>query len=461
MAVKNLYGLTGQLVLAINSLASIIKVDPTLAGAIAGSGFTNGVDSTYFALTANNVYEVVKVTGVNGQNLTVERGIESTPQAFPIGSKLTFQVTAAGILETIGPITSTVQLTDSGLVTVENTSGDEWNVDVPVPAFTGTGGISILGTYPNYTFTYTPADCCGDETAGSGDGLTDLEGSGIAEAYASGGIGYVNVQTPVFTGIGVSIVGTYPNYTFTVTAGGGTGTVTSVTAGAGITVTGTPSVAPTVAITNTGVVAGTYGGIVINSRGQITSVPATLNPVSVIAATAPVTVSRLADAVTIAITDGAIDVKGAVALVDHTDPFDPLVTDKAMTPAAVATALATLGSASAAGANSYAGEADASYTNTIGGSASSISLAVGEKAIVYAEVTVLDGTTPEVPVEYGMAVFNGSGTRIKSNRSMTQSQQVISFLIEGPITATTYAIVTTALPGGSSVISYSMYVHKI
>lgn len=463
MAVKNLYGLSGQLAVAINSLAAIIRVDPTLAGAIAASGFVNGTDSTYFAITANNVYEVVKVTGVDGQDLSVVRGVESDPQAFPVGSKLNFVVTAAGVLETIGPINSTVQLTDSGLVTASNTSGDIWNIDVPVPAFQGSGGISVLGEYPNLTFAYTPQDCCGDESAGAGaGGITSLTGIGIAQAYNTGAAGYVNVPAPAFTGVGVTITGTWPNYTFTVSAGG-SGSVTSVTAGAGITVTGTPTVTPTIAITNTGVVAGTYGGMIINARGQITSIPAAFNPISVLNVTAPLAISRpsSAETATLSIVDAAIDVKGAVALVDHTDPFDSANTTKAMTPAAVATAMATLGSASVTGNNSYSGEASGSYTNVISGSASALTLASGEKAIVTAEVTILSAGTPLTPVAYGMAIFNAAATLIKGDRIMTQSKQSMSFVVDGPVTATTFAIATTALPGDAALISYSLHIQKL
>lgn len=460
MAVKNLYGLSGQLAIAVNNSAVIIKVDATLAGAIAASGYINGVDSTYFALTANNVYEVVKVTSINGQFLTVVRGVESTAQPFPVGSKVTFAVTAAGILETIGPITSTVQLTDSGLVTATNTAGDIWNIDVPLPAFAGTNGISILGTYPNYTFTYTPSDCCGDDGVVGGVGITSLNGLGIATAYNTGSIGYISVLAPVFTGVGVTITGTWPNYTFTVAAGGA-GTVTSVAAGAGITVTGTPSVNPTITVTNTGVVAGTYGGVGINARGQITGVPVTFNPLSIVGVTAPLVAVRTGDAVALSITPAAIDVQGTVALVDYTDPYDPLITDRALTPAALATALATLGSASVTGANSYTGEPDGDYTNVISGSATSITLATGKKAIVHAEVCMVDGAAPLTPVAYGIAVFNASTIKIKANRKVTQSQQAISFLIEGPIAATTFAIVTTAIPAGASIVSYSQYIQLL
>ncbi len=461
MAVKNLYGLSGQLAIAINSAALILRVDSTLAGAIVASGFVNATDETYFAITANNVYEVVKVTAVNGQDLTVVRGIDGTAQAFPVGSDLNFVVTAAGILAHIGPITSTVQLTDSGMAVVSNPSGDIWNVHVDAPAFNGIGGISILGTYPNYTFSYTPSDCCGDE-AGTGDGsITSMEGSGIASAYLSGGIGYVNVPAPAFTGNNITITGTWPNLVFTGAALGGAGTVTSVTAGGGITVTGSPTVNPTVTITATGVVAGTYGGVTINARGQISAVPVTFDPVSIVVGGTGITANRTADSVTLDADTAAVGVPGVVALVDSSDAYDPLNDSEALTPAGLAVALATLSAGSVTGANSYTGEPDGSYTNVIGGSASAITLASGEKALVHAEVTMLDGTTPEVPVEFGIAIFNTALAKIKSNKICAQSQQSMSFLLEGPVTATVFSIATTAIPGGSSVISYSLYIQKL
>jgi hypothetical protein len=290
-----------------------------------------------------------------------------------------------------------------------------------------------------------------------------MEGSGIATAFVSGGIGYVQVLAPAFVGAGgITVTGTWPNITFTGSGGGGgAGTVTSVAVGAGLTLTGTPSVNPTISITATGVVAGNYGGVDINARGQIVSVPATFNPVSIITAGVGVVLGRVADNVTISMATGAVGVKGAVELVDPTDPYNPLIDNQVLTPAALAVALSSISSASAVGANNYTGEADASYTTAIGGSALSIELAAGKKALVFAEVTMVDGTTPLTPVAFGMAIFNATPTRIKADRKITQSKQNMAFLIEGPITATTWSIVTTAIPAGASVVSYSLAIQKL
>lgn len=459
MAVKNLYGVRGQLALAASSVATIIRVDASLAGAIVASGFANGVDETYLSIQSVNAYEVVKVTAVNGQDLTVVRGIDTTAQAFPIGATLEHVVTAQGIIATIGPITSVVQITGDGLAEVTNPSGENWNVSVPVPNFLGTGGVSVLGTYPNMTFAYTPADCCGDEEGVGVVGITSMEGSGIATAYAAAGVGYVAVSPPVFTGIGVTITGAWPNYTFEVGVGAG-GTVTSVGAGPGLTLTGVPTINPTISITNTGVVAGTYGGVGINARGQITAVPVGFNPISTISTTLPLTHVRTDANEALAINNAAIGLVGAVALVDHTDPFNAADVSNAMTPAATAVALATVKTPLVEAASAYLGEADASYVNTISGSNISVDIPAGRKAIIYAEVTMLDGVAPETPIGFGLAVFNSTPAKIKSNRIVTQCTQQMSFVVDGPLT-TTLSIVTTAVPAGASVISYSLHCTKI
>jgi hypothetical protein len=354
-----------------------------------------------------------------------------------------------------------VQLTDSGIAEVTNTAGDIWNVNVPAPAFLGSGGISILGTYPNLTWTYTPADCCGDTVGVGAGGISELQGQGIASAFVSGGVGYVNVVAPAFTGVGCTITGAWPSYTITVSGGGGAGSVTSVAVGAGLTLTGNPAVNPTISITNTGVVAGNYGGVDINTRGQIVAVPASFNPISILTAGAGVTLTRVADNVTVGMAAATVGVAGAVMLVDPTDPYDPSNATEALTPAALAVALASLSSGAATGASNYTGEADADYTNTIAGSALAFELAAGKKAIIHAEVTMVDGTTPLTPVAFGMAIFNSTPTRVRADRKLTQSKQVMSFLIEGPIAATTYAILTTAIPAGASVVSYSLHIQKL
>src|SRR5690606_34664468 len=89
------------------------------------------------------------------------------------------------------------------------------------------------------------------------------------------------LQTPVFTGQnGVEVTGDWPNFVLDYSGAVGNGTVTSVAVGEGLTLTGNPNVAPNISITNTGVAAGDYAGLVITPTGQIEEIPAGFAPIS-------------------------------------------------------------------------------------------------------------------------------------------------------------------------------------
>jgi hypothetical protein len=459
MAVREYYGARGTLQQNIAAGSAVLQVNPNLSGAIAAT-FVNGADKAFFSLQTANFYELVQVIAVNGDLLTVVRAQGGTvAQAFPIGTEVVFQVTSAAIIEEIGAISTTVTLTGSGLTQITPGGTNVYNINIPVPNFSGDGAINVIGTYPDIQFTYTrePDDCCGDDTEGStGQAITTIVGEGLVTAFVNGDEAIVRVTAPVFTaGAGVSIIGAWPNYTISATSG--SGTVSSVGVGAGLTLTGSPTVNPTLSITNTGVVAGTYGSIAINSRGQITAVPVTLNPVSIIVAGAGLGYSRTGDSVTLTPAVAAVGVAGIVALADETDPFDPLDNTTAATPAVVALALESLVTADVLSASSYNGEIDADYTNLISGSNVAVTLGTGQKALVSAEVVMVDGTTPLTPVAFGIGVFSTAPARINSNRKVTQSIQNMQFTIVGPFTGT-LGIATTAVPVGASVTSYSLNV---
>lgn len=461
--IREYYGLKGVLTVGVGSGMLNLFVNPEFSGAIAVSGFVSGVDEAYFSVTSGGYTEVVKVIGIAGDVLIVDRAqVGTVAQAFPQGATIEYVVTSAAIIEQIGAISTDVNLTGSGAVTVTEGATNNFNVDVPIITLTGEGRISVLGSYPDFKLAYTPpeSDCCGENGDSSGDAIVSLQGEGIAVAFTTGDVGIVRVTPPVFTaGPNISIVGSWPNYTISATAG--SGSVTSVTAGSGLTLTGTATVNPTLSITNTGVVAGVYGGVNINSRGQIAAVPATFNPVSIINAGAPgyINVSRVGDAVTVGVDEGAIGAKGVVEFADHTDPFDPLIDNQAATPAYINMALQSLVLPSMDGASSFTAESDATYTNTISGSATPISLLAGEKALVTAEVTMLDGTTPTNAVAFALGVFTAAAVKLKGNKTVNQCQQSMTFIVEGPI-ATSLSIATSAIPAGASVVSYSLVVQS-
>jgi hypothetical protein len=125
-----------------------------------------------------------------------------------------------GISVTGSPITT------SGTLNITNTAPDQ------VVALTPGSGISVSGTYPNFTIANTAPSSGGTVTsvaATAGTGIS-VTGSPIT---TSGTLNIVNTapdQTVVMTsGTGISVTGTYPNFTVTNTSPSSGGTVTSVT----------------------------------------------------------------------------------------------------------------------------------------------------------------------------------------------------------------------------------------
>lgn len=465
MTVRYYYGAKGSLTQNVSADAGSIVISSDLAGAIAAT-FVSGDDSTWLAIKSGNNTEVVQVVGMFGTTLSVMRGQEGTNAlAWYAGTEVSFVLTAAAILQELPEIDGAVNISGSGLVNVNNVDVNNFEIWVDEPSFAGSNGITVTGNWANgYTIHYTPPDddCCGTGSGGgSGTGITDLQSLGIGNAYTNDGTGFIDIPEPEFNTSGpITITGSWPSYTFTVSSGGG-GTVTSVAAGAGIAVTGTPSVNPTVAIANTGVAAGTYAGVVINSRGQFTAVPLSFAPISVITATSPLHAARVAGSDTVALTvdNGAIGVKGVLELADPDDDFDPDDDTHAASPAVIAKALETLVLPSVAHVSNYTGETSSDYTNPVGSTTTSLILASGETALVRAMVTMVDGTTPLTPVAFGMAVIDATPSVVKANRKVTQNVQMMEFLMTGPVN-TALTVFTTVLPAGATIQSYSFTVQK-
>lgn len=461
MAAIYLYGQKGRLIFPADASTTVLVVDPALAGAIALNFYPGAY--TYLSITAGPSYELVKVTGVYGDNLVVERGQSSPAQSFPSGAILAFEVTAAAIEGDITTPPNIAAITGTGQAQVTSSSPNVFTVHVPTPFVVGGQGIEITGTWPNITINVAATDCCGapEPDEGGGVGVTSLQGQGIVQAYAIGPEGYVKLDAPVFTGSGVTITGSWPNYTFTVASGAG-GTVTSVAAaaGGGLVVTGTPAIAPQIGMANTGVAAGTYGGVTINAKGQITAVPGGFNPISAINVTLPLVATPSLGAVALNVNNATFSARGVVTLVDDTDPFDPLNTTDAMTPAAVQKALDTLTESDVTGNSSYTSEADGLYVNTVGGSATAFQLAAGEKAIVIATATVTNNTDPLDAHVWGLAVFNATPLKLKANKSIKQIHQSLIFTMTGPVSVTSLAIVTTDLTG-ATLLSYDLEILKL
>jgi hypothetical protein len=134
----------------------------------------------------------------------------------------------------------------AGSVTITNTAPDQ------VVSLTGAGTTSISGTYPNFTISSD------DQFDGTVTSVDLTAGTGISVSggpiTTSGSITVTNTapdQTvAIASGTGISVSGTYPNFTVTNTSPSLGGTVTSITAGTGLT-GGTITTSGTIAIDST------------------------------------------------------------------------------------------------------------------------------------------------------------------------------------------------------------------
>jgi hypothetical protein len=449
---------------AANSL--VIAVDSALYAALADDIDFDGGDYTYLLASDGTLIEEIKVTGLTDPNiLVVERGqSDLDAELLSVGTLLTGIIGKAAVEDIAAGIIATpdIDILGTGAIDVSDDGEGTFTIGVTAPIVTAGTGVNV--DYDNETATYevslaSDAGCCNPDTGtGTGDAAT-ITGAGLVEVSTNvDGEVEINVPTPNFTGDAVTVSGVWPDLEINLSSAAGDGTVTSVGATSGLSITGDPTSSPVISMDNTGIDAGDYGDISFNARGQVTEVAGTFNPVSSIVGDAPITTSRAGGEYTIGVVAAAEGVVGVVALADAGDPLDDADVTTAVTPALLAAVIADIAGVDGLGGQTFSGESDADYTNTVPTTAFALTLASGQVAQVHAELTVKDGGVPTDPVNYGMAIFSVSGAaRIQSNKKVNQCQQSMTFLITGPF-SDGLALKTTALPVGSSVISSSLTV---
>ena len=457
MALKIIYTkITGSLTANISAAATALPIDSdTLALLQANVNFAGG-DWTYLSLD-NGIYsEEVKVTNIYANFLTVVRAASgSVAQAFAASNTVVSDKVGADAIKDIiaaNPAPSALTVVGGGLASA-TTIGNNVQVSVPPPQFQGSGGISVLGIWPDIEFALESAsEGCGCGGSGGSGGVNQVTvNSSILQAAIADAILTLTLSSPSFTGAGgVAVSGSWADgYTITGTGGGGTGTVTSVSAGTGLTLTGSATTNPTLSLTATGVAAGTYGGFTFNAQGQLTGVAAGYAPVGSLAFVNGADVALTGTSYTITLHPADVGVPGIVALADSSAPLSSTDDSTAVTPKLLSLALTGVGGI-IAGAGSSNGESDASYSNVVSTTAINITLSASQKAIIYGEVQLNDGTN--AALAFGVAVFNASNVKQYGSKITTQSKQTILFMLSGPVN-TALSIATTALPTGASVSS--------
>ncbi len=458
----------GTLTADISNASPLIPIDIDTFALLQTEVNFPGGEWTYLVLFDEVNSEEVKVIDTTGNFLVVERGTSgSTPQAFSAtNTTITNSFGPAAIADIVAgsPITSSLTVGGSGLAEVTQIANIA-TVHVDLPNFIGENGIAVVGTYPNISFALEldAAGCCpGEGTPGGGEAgaVTLAISSQILQGSVLANVISLSLQKPVFTGAGgVTITGDWPAYTITGPGigGGGSGTVTSVAVGAGLSLTGSPTINPTISITNTGVLPGTYGGVIINARGQLEGVPAAWNPISnIVFVGGGALVSRVGDTANITLAQADVGSPGVVELADSGAPLNAADDSSAVTPALLAAALGGTGNA-VAGAST--GEGDGLYTNIVSSTAVSVNLAAGQKIIFIGEVSVTDNAAPLTPVAYGVGVFDAAGVKRYGSKIITQSKQAIVGFMSGPYVGT-IAITTTAIPSGSTLQGATLAIFK-
>lgn len=465
--IKVLYTrINGYLLVDIAAVLTLLPLDTmTIATLQANVNFAGG-EWTYLTID-NGVYsEEVKITGISGSYAVAVRGASgSTPRAFAaLGTQVKEVVGIAAIQDIVAAAAPppSIVIGTAGLAYNAGTVGAPI-ITVDAPNIVGDGSaIDVIGNWPNLEihFNKEASGCCGEGTAvGSGPTILSIT-STILQGNITGDTLSLALASPTFTGAGgTAVTGVWPNFTITSAAGaGGSGTVTSVAVGGGLALTGNPSVNPSIAMSNTGVTAGIYGGVGINARGQIYQLPAGFSPISNIAIVDGASVSRTGGDITITFDSADVGVRGLVALADSTAPLNPADSLTAVSPALLAASLVTSTQSNVAGAST--GEADASYTAPITSTNITLSLLAGEKAILIGDVQILSDATPLTAIAYGIGVFDTSNVRKFASKIATQSNQSLVGSISGPFSGIIH-IVTTALPAGSTIQGAHLSVIKI
>jgi hypothetical protein len=344
----------------------------TLNAALGGSGWC------YLLIVSPIGQELVKATQGANPTISITRAVDgSTAQSFPTGAFVRFAIGNSAVQDLIdaGP-GGIANVTGSGLATVTTPVAGTRNVDVATPAFTSSDGSLVIGgSWPALDFTFSASKDAIDGTVtvvtGSGDftitngsttpnvSLTNILGTVTGTAYGSYGAGgYITGLRVTSTGrvatVDVQALtdGVYANASVTVSsgritsvvAGSGSSGVTSVVQGTGISITGSGTV-PIIGLANSGVTAGSYGGLTIDAFGRITSIAGGFNPISFIASGTPelVITAGAPGSVTITIAVASTLTRGIVRLATTSEATDFTNQSLAMTPAGFKSALNSVG----------------------------------------------------------------------------------------------------------------------
>jgi hypothetical protein len=144
---------------AATNLSAAISASATSITVADASEFPtlSGSDYTYVTLSnlLETVVEVVKVTAISGNTVTVVRGQDNTTaSAFASGDKCELRVTAALLNDVAEQADTNTTYTAGSGISLSGTTFSNAAPDQTV-SLTGSGATSVSGTYPNFTISST------------------------------------------------------------------------------------------------------------------------------------------------------------------------------------------------------------------------------------------------------------------------------------------------------------------
>lgn len=427
---------SGRLAAPLISGATTMQLAPAdaafLAAQLAGGRWT------YVALAEESHREVVRINSVSGSNAAIVRGRDSTTaRAWATGDCFTSVLGPSAVLDLVtqGAVDTALSIAGAGAVTVTQPTPRNFVVSVPPTSVVACPdpAIEVLGSFPSFTVCFDRAMIgapCGSPSftdpgeGGAVPGTGELiVGSGAALVSFDSGVGEYQVFVPPVTlsaGDNIVVTGSFPNFTIAYSGPiGGSGTVTTVTAGTGITVTGSPTTAPIVGISNTGVIAGNYAGFQVDGTGRILSMPVSagvnsgpvmsVTPFSDVTTLNALGIGQTGHTVTIRAfaATSALDGWGVVRLAAPTAGAsrDSAESTRAVTPAGLDAVLASFTPLPVGGlGGASSGEGSAAYSITAASGA--VTLEAGQALLLTATAVAVHSVTPTTTqASFGIALF--------------------------------------------------------
>lgn len=178
-----------------------VTITPAGSASVTGTypNFTINTPTTQ-VYTAGNGIDISTLGVISNTATAVTPTITGVGSATVISSGNTFTVNT--------PSLTSPTITSTGIAVVTPTTGNTFNVDVPVPVLSYTAGTNVLSLSQGTTVTTATLN-------GTGSNTVSIVGSGLATVTPTTGSTFsVSVPSPTFTTNGpTSISGAYPNYT--------------------------------------------------------------------------------------------------------------------------------------------------------------------------------------------------------------------------------------------------------